>query len=115
LPPGKGIAGAVAASRKPEIIRDPRRDPRFYAQVDESLGFRTRSMVCVPIYLDDGRILGVVNILNKISDREFTEDDLDLMMVVSQLAATAMRRAERAAEQRERQKRRSALLKSTPT
>jgi len=110
LPKGQGIAGAVAASRKPEIILDPRRDPRFYSQVDEALGFRTRSMVCVPIYLDDGRVLGVINILNKVSDREFTQDDLDLIMVVAQLAATAMRRAERAAEQLER-KRRAALFK----
>jgi len=112
LPKEQGIAGAVAASRKPEIILDPRRDPRFYSQVDEALGFRTRSMVCVPIYLDDGRVLGVINILNKVSDREFTQDDLDLIMVVAQLAATAMRRAERAAEQLER-KRRAALFKKT--
>ncbi len=114
LPKGQGIAGSVAASRKPEIILDPRRDPRFYSQVDEALGFRTRSMVCVPIYLDDGRVLGVINILNKVSDREFTQDDLDLILVVAQLAATAMRRAERAAEQIER-KRRAALFKqATP-
>jgi GAF domain-containing protein len=115
LPKGQGIAGSVAASHKPEIIRDPRRDPRFYASVDETLNFRTRSMVCVPVYLDDGRTLGVINALNKVSDREFTEDDLDLMLVVAQLAATAIRRAERATEQRERQKRRSDLLKNTPT
>ena len=112
LPKGQGIAGAVAASRKPEIILDPRRDARFYASVDEALGFRTRSMVCVPIYLDDGRVLGVIQILNKVSDREFTQADLDLILVVAQLAATAMRRAERAAEQLER-KRRAALFKKT--
>jgi GAF domain-containing protein len=53
-------------------------------------------MVCVPIHLDDGRVLGVIEVLNKVSDREFTQDDLDLMLIVAQLAATAMRRAERA-------------------
>jgi GAF domain-containing protein len=100
LPPGEGIAGSVAASRQPEIVLDVRRDPRFYALVDESIGFKTRSMVCVPLVLDDGRVLGVIQILNKVSDREFTQDDLDLMLVVAQLAATAMRRAERAGEQR---------------
>jgi GAF domain-containing protein len=96
LPPGQGIAGWVAAHRQPQIVLDARRDPRFYAGVDEAIGFDTRSMVCVPIHLDDGRVLGVIEVLNKVSDREFTQDDLDLMLIVAQLAATAMRRAERA-------------------
>jgi GAF domain-containing protein len=102
LPPGAGIAGAVAANRQPEIVLDVRRDPRFFEQIDEAFGFRTRSMVCVPVYLDDGRVLGVIEVLNKVSDREFTQDDLDLMLIVAQLAATAMRRAERAIDLRER-------------
>ncbi len=98
IPPGQGIAGSVAASRKPEIVLDVRRDPRFYALVDETTGFKTRSMVCVPLCLDTGRVLGVIQVLNKVSDREFTQDDLDLMLVVAQLAVHAMHRAERAGE-----------------
>lgn len=98
LPPGQGIAGAVATHRRPEIVLDVRQDPRFYSLVDETIGFKTRSMVCVPIALDNGRTLGVIQILNKVSDRQFTQDDLDLMLVIAQLAATAIRRAERAGE-----------------
>lgn len=98
LPPGQGIAGAVAAHGRPEIVLDVRQDPRFYSLVDETIGFKTRSMVCVPITLDNGRTLGVMQILNKVSDRQFTQDDLDLMLVIAQLAATAIRRAERAGE-----------------
>ena len=45
-----------------------------------------------------GRVLGVIQILNKVSDREFTQDDLDLMLVVAQLSVTAMHRAERAGD-----------------
>jgi GAF domain-containing protein len=96
LPSGQGIAGAVAAQKRPEIVLDVRRDSRFFSLVDETVGFKTRSMVCVPITLDNGRVLGVIQILNKVSDRQFTQDDLDLMLVVAQLAATAIRRAERA-------------------
>jgi GAF domain-containing protein len=77
-------------------VRDVRRDPRFYPEVDEVFGFKTRSMVCVPILLDDGRLLGIIEVLNKVSDGEFNQDDLDLILIVAQLAATAMRRAERA-------------------
>lgn len=110
LPKGVGIAGWVAEHRQPQTVRDVRRDPRFFAQVDEAFGFNTRSMVCVPVYLDDGRLLGVIEVLNKVSDEEFTQDDMDLLLIVAQLAATAMRRAERAIEAAEREKRRAALL-----
>lgn len=95
LAPGTGIAGWVAQNRQPQIIMDARHDPRFFAQVDENLGFRTRSMVCVPIQLDDNRVLGVLQVLNKTSDWPFTQEDLDLLLVIAQLSATAMRRAER--------------------
>ena len=115
LPKGTGIAGWVAQHRQPQIVRDVRRDPRFFAQVDEAFGFNTRSMVCVPVYLDDGRVLGVIEVLNKASDLEFTQDDLDQLLIIAQLAATAMRRAERAIEAAERERRRAALLHSKPS
>ncbi len=102
LPPHVGIAGWVADHRQPQVVRDVRRDPRFYPEVDEVFGFKTRSMVCVPVMLDDGRMLGIIEVLNKVSDREFNQDDLDLILIVAQLAATAMRRAERAIESGDR-------------
>jgi sigma-B regulation protein RsbU (phosphoserine phosphatase) len=98
LPPRVGIAGWVAQHHQPQVVRDVRRDPRFFPEVDEVFGFNTRSMVCVPVLLDDGRLLGIIEVLNKVSDREFNQDDLDLILIVAQLAATAMRRAERAIE-----------------
>jgi phosphoserine phosphatase RsbU/P len=110
LPAGTGIAGWVAQHREPQNVREVRQDPRFYPRVDEAFGFNTRSMVCVPVTLDDGRVLGVVSVLNKASDKEFTQEDLDMILVVAQLAATAMRRAERAIETAERERRRAALL-----
>ena len=110
LPPGAGIAGWVVNHCEPQIIMDVRRDARFYPLVDETFGLTTRSMVCVPIYLDNGRTLGVIEILNKTSDREFTQDDLNLILIVAQLAATAIRRAERATEEVEVKERRAALL-----
>lgn len=98
LPPGMGVAGWVAEHREPQVVRDVRRDPRFYPVVDEAYGLNTRSLVCVPVLLDDGRLLGIIEVLNKTDDREFNQDDLDLILIVAQLAATAMRRAERAIE-----------------
>ena len=113
LPKGAGIAGWVVEHCEPQIIVDVRHDSRFYPQVDEAFDIITRSMVCVPVYLDNGRVLGVIEILNKLSDREFDQDDLNLMLIVAQLAATAMRRAERVTEEAERNERRDILLQVT--
>ena len=93
LAPGEGIAGWVAANRKPQIVTDVRLDPRFSPMVDETFGFHTRSLTCVPL-LDGDRVLGVIEAVNKTSDREFTDDDNSMLMVVAQLAAVAIVRAE---------------------
>jgi len=98
LPPGQGIAGWVATNRTPLVLRDVRNDPRFYPQVDETFGFQTRTLACVPL-LDGERVLGVIEAINKISDREFSPEDHDLLLIVAQLAAVAISRAETFAEQ----------------
>lgn len=64
LPLGQGIAGAVARTRKPEIINDVRADPRWSPRMDERTGFVTRSILAVPI-LFKGRLLGVVEAINR--------------------------------------------------
>ncbi len=98
LPPGKGIAGWVADNMQPLVVQNVEDDPRFYPQVDESLGFQTRSLACVPL-IDGDRVLGVIEAVNKPTDRAFTPDDYDLLMVVAQLAAVAIRRAETLSEE----------------
>lgn len=93
MPPGEGIAGWVAEYKVPDIVHDPRNDARFSSTIDEMLGFRTHSMVCVPLIAGD-RVLGVIEALNKASDREFSPQDQDLMMVVAHLASMGIQRAE---------------------
>jgi len=93
LPKGQGIAGWVATNRKPQVLRDAHADPRFSPLVDETFDFQTRSLAAWPL-LDGDRILGVVEAVNKASDREFSELDYDLLRVVAQLAAAALVRAE---------------------
>ncbi|HEX9680433.1 MAG TPA: GAF domain-containing protein [Anaerolineales bacterium] len=93
LPPGHGIAGWVAKNKTPQIVPDVRTDPHFDPTVDETFGFQTHSLACVPL-LDGERVLGVIEAVNKTSDRPFTDVDHDLLMVVAQLAAIVILRAE---------------------
>ena len=92
-----GIAGAVFCSGEPLIIQDAYADPRFNRVVDERTGFKTRSILCVPIMTGRGEIIGVAETLNKRSGK-FTRHDLALfasMINQASLAIQSMQNLER--------------------
>jgi GAF domain-containing protein len=86
---GEGIAGWVATHREPVIVNNVRADPRFSSRVDEAFDFRTHSMVCVPL-VARGKVLGVIEVLNKSGDREFAEADQDLLSLLAFIAAMTL-------------------------
>jgi signal transduction histidine kinase len=65
LKTGEGIAGWVAQSGATVNIPDAYADPRFNQSVDKASGFRTRSILCMPMPDHKGRTIGVVQVLNK--------------------------------------------------
>jgi len=93
MPLDEGIAGWVAQKRVPVIVQDPSSDARFNPAIDKMLGFRTRTIACVPLVVED-RVLGVIEAINKLSNRGFSQQDQDLMMVVANLASIGLSRAE---------------------
>ena len=84
-----GIAGAVFTSGQGLVVDDAYSDPRFNREVDEKTGFRTRSILCVPIRTAKGEVIGVVQTLNK-RDGRFTADDQDLLEAMALQAAAAL-------------------------
>jgi transcriptional regulator with GAF, ATPase, and Fis domain len=64
LPPGQGIAGWVAQHQQPLLIGDPQNDPRFYCKIDETTGFKTESILAVPLKAK-GKLIGVLEVVNK--------------------------------------------------
>ena len=78
LPAGEGIAGWVAEHGESTIVNDVRADGRFYAAVDTDLGFTTRSILAAPI-IGGGKVLGVIEVLNKRGGVRFEEHDLTLL------------------------------------
>ncbi len=95
LPPGTGLVGWVAQNGKPVIIANARNDPRFSPTVDEQFGFSTHSFMCAPL-ATPRKIMGVLTALNKSDGNEFKSADLALLVVVAQLSALTMERAENA-------------------
>ena len=75
IPSASGIAGTVAASGETLNIPDAYEDPRFDRSVDEASGFRTRSILCIPLVDKSENVLGVAQILNKRSGEPFDASD----------------------------------------
>ena len=75
LPIDAGIAGNVAVSGKSLNIPDPYAEPLFDRSTDERTGFRTRSILCVPIQNAQGRVFAVAELLNKQGGKPFESSD----------------------------------------
>jgi len=90
---GEGIAGSVAASGKPEIVNDPHKDPRFAKRFDDSTGFVTRAILCVPMKTK-GKVIGVLQAINPLRREGFGHEDLELFETFADQAAIAIENAQ---------------------
>lgn len=89
LAPGVGVAGWVAARGEAALIPDAYLDERFNQAVDKVTGYRTRSMLCVPLLYRD-QVIGVVQCINKAGGGAFTGDDLEMLSLLGAQAAVAI-------------------------
>jgi GAF domain-containing protein len=85
----QGIAGWVAEHAQPVIVNNARADPRFLPDLDKRLHFVTRSLVAVPLAAR-GKVLGVIEVLNKRSGDDFTKNDASVLAILATLAASAL-------------------------
>jgi PAS domain S-box-containing protein len=92
LAPGEGIAGWVLKEGKPALVADAKTDPRFAVRVDKATSQSTRSVVAVPINLD-GRVLGVLECINRRSGGSFQDEDLPALQALALLAGVAIENA----------------------
>lgn len=89
LPVGKGIAGTVAKTGRSINLRDAYESELFDRSWDHKTGFRTRSVLCVPMLNVGNKITGVIQVLNK-ADGHFTEQDEATLTMFASHAATAI-------------------------
>jgi signal transduction histidine kinase len=86
---GEGIAGWVAKSGDTVNIPDAYIDKRFQPAVDLRSGYRTRSILCTPMRDSQGRIIGVLQVLNK-NGGPFTGEDEELLAALAGQAAISV-------------------------
>ncbi len=92
LKKGEGIAGHIMETGEPTIVEDVAKDDRFSIRVDKFTGFKTHSIVGVPLKTGD-KIFGVIELVNKISGDNFTETELGILSSIGEYAAIAIERS----------------------
>ncbi len=91
VPMEGSIAGQVVRENRPIVIQDAA-DPRIFRQVDDSIGFRTKSLMGVPMSIKD-QVVGVLESVNK-REGLWTEDDRAHLSILAAQAAVAIQNAQ---------------------
>lgn len=91
FPMDKGVAGHVYRTGEPLIVTDTAKSPYFYDQVDKQSQFQTKSMLDVPLRIQE-RMIGVLCAVNK-TEGVFDKGDADLLSAVANLVALPIENA----------------------
>ena len=100
FPVGVGIAGTVARTGEVINIADAYDDARFNPEPDRLSGYHTKSLLTFPMKGNDGRVIGVFQVVNKHGGGPFTHVDEDTLASLGASAAVAVENAQLVAEQR---------------
>jgi len=91
-PVGEGIAGKVAQSGEPLLIRDLSQDPTF-GKRERNPRYRTDSLMSVPLKVN-GKTVGVMNANNKATGGAFDEHDLAMFTTFSCIVSLGLATAQ---------------------
>jgi putative ABC transport system ATP-binding protein len=75
VPLGAGIVGRVASTARAMNVPDAYAEPLFNRAIDQQTGYRTRTILCVPIVDRQGSVFAVAQVLNKRGERPFGAED----------------------------------------
>ncbi len=95
FPSSTGVAGWVLVTRQPLVIEDLASDPRFARETAEVTGYVPKGMMSVPL-LHDERALGVLNVLDRSTDVQFSLGHMELLGLFANQAAIALDLLQRA-------------------
>lgn len=111
FPADKGLAGYVVKTGEPLNIPDAYNDPRFNPDIDKETGYRTKTILCMPIKNNNQEIIGAFQVLNKLSG-VFTKGDEDLLVAIGGSASIALENAQLFEQQKELYKEQKILFES---
>ncbi|MCK9229114.1 MAG: GAF domain-containing protein [Syntrophales bacterium] len=88
---GQGISGYAAARGETVVVNDVKASSFFLGEIDSRTLFNTRSVLAVPL-ISQGRVIGVLKVLNKITD-DFNDDDTRLLQSIASSVSIALENA----------------------
>jgi signal transduction histidine kinase len=92
LPPGTGLVGKAVDTLQPIIANDVRRTKEWFDKPDQQTGFNTQDILVVPMQVK-GRVIGVIEVINRKDGLPFTQDDQELLAAFTSQAAVAIENA----------------------
>lgn len=93
IPWGTGIVGYVAESGESVNIPNAYEDERFNDHIDTMTGYKTRTLLCMPIKDTNGDVIGVAQVINKVGDTPFTAQDEQVFGSYLQFCGIGLRNA----------------------
>jgi len=95
FPAGNGIAGWVLTTGEPLVVDDLSSDTRWSRSQAESTGYVPKSMMCVPLLVDE-RALGVLSVLDRPTESRLRLSEIDMLGLFANQAAIALDLLQRA-------------------
>src|SRR5208337_5596153 len=89
---GQGIAGTVHDTGEPLLIENAYTDTRFNREFDRMTGYRTQTILCVPLKIKE-RVIGVSRVINKLDGSSFNQEDEETLSLLCSNAAIAVENA----------------------
>ncbi len=91
LPIDSGIVGNSITAGKKIIIDDVYLDKRFNPDIDKKTGYRTKSMMVIPMFDNDDNIIGAFQVINHKGEKGvFDTRDMERLMLASTYAAETL-------------------------
>jgi GAF domain-containing protein len=78
IPIGQGVVGHVAESRQPLAVDNVEENRVYLKSVQDAVGFEARNLIAIPIIVR-GRVFGVLELLNRVGEENYTRADVDLL------------------------------------
>lgn len=93
FPADKGLAGHCVKTGETINIKDAYNDSRFNPEIDYKTGYKTKTILCMPIKNLQQKIIGAFQVLNKL-EGYFTDEDEDLLVAIGSSAGIALENAQ---------------------
>jgi len=94
FPYDRGIAGYVFMTGQPIATSNVREDKRFNQDFAKSTGYVPSSILATPLTSSDDRVLGVMEVLDKLNAASFDIRDMELMGLFAQQASMAVEQSQ---------------------